>query len=127
MIFQLDDGYTHVSLFTRKFLCYVLICFLSFPLQVIKTLLEISRKHSWAEIVHCRLICMLTNMFYRVPHISAEAVLDHPEFLIEQVDLLGGIDFICLEVCNQLDITYKFFAFLHINTTECFQIFESGL
>jgi len=51
---------------------------------------------------------MLTNMFYQAPNKSAEAVLDHPEFLIEQVDLLGGIDFICLEVCNQSDITYNF-------------------
>ena len=93
---------TYISIL-RSHVCFI------FALQVIKTLLEMSRKHSWAEIVRCRLICMLTNMFYQAPNKSAEAVLDHPEFLIEQVDLLGGVDFICLAVCNQLDSTYTFY------------------
>lgn len=66
-------------------------------IRVIKTLLKISRKHSWAEIVHCRLICMLADMCYQAPNNSAEAASDHPTFLIGQVDLLGGIGFICLE------------------------------
>ncbi|ONK62305.1 uncharacterized protein A4U43_C07F2530 [Asparagus officinalis] len=66
-------------------------------IRVIKSLLEISRKHSWAEIVHCRLICVLTNMFYRVPNETVEALSDDPIFLAEQVEILGGIDFICLE------------------------------
>lgn len=66
-------------------------------IRVIKSFLEISRKHSWAEIVRCRLVCMLTNMFYLIPKKSAETVSDHPTFLIGQVDFLGGIDFVCLE------------------------------
>ncbi|OAY72185.1 hypothetical protein ACMD2_02291 [Ananas comosus] len=66
-------------------------------IRVIKTLLEISSKHSWAEVVHCKLICILTNMFYQIPDGAAEPVSDTPIFLVEQVDLLGGIDFICLE------------------------------
>ncbi|XP_077232882.1 uncharacterized protein LOC143872822 [Tasmannia lanceolata] len=66
-------------------------------IRVIKVLLEISREHSWAEIIHCKLICMLTNMFYQVPNGSVDAVTNTPIFLVEQVDLLGGIEFICLE------------------------------
>ncbi|KAJ6820092.1 uncharacterized protein M6B38_399295 [Iris pallida] len=66
-------------------------------IRVIKTLLEVSSKHFWAEIIHCRLICMLTNMFYQAPNGSADAISDSPIFLSEQIDLLGGIDFICLE------------------------------
>ncbi|KAJ0962347.1 hypothetical protein J5N97_030175 [Dioscorea zingiberensis] len=66
-------------------------------IRVVKTLLEISRENSWAEVVHCKLICMLTNMCYKVSDGTAKAVSETPTFLIEQVDLLGGIDFICLE------------------------------
>ncbi|CAA6654937.1 unnamed protein product [Spirodela intermedia] len=58
-------------------------------IRVIKTLLEISRVHAWAQIVRSKLICMFTNMFYRLS--------DVPTFLVEQVDLIGGMDFICLE------------------------------
>lgn len=50
--------------------------------------------HSWAQIVRSKLICMFTNMFYRLS--------DAPTFLVEQVDLIGGIDFICLEVCGSM-------------------------
>ncbi|OVA03519.1 hypothetical protein BVC80_1651g18 [Macleaya cordata] len=66
-------------------------------IRVIKGLLEISREHSWAELVHCKLLCMLTNMFYQVSDGATKAVPSAPIFLIEQVDLLGGIEFICLE------------------------------
>ncbi|KAF6169427.1 hypothetical protein GIB67_021430 [Kingdonia uniflora] len=65
-------------------------------IRVIKALLEIDRDNSWAELVHCKLICMLTNMFYQVPNDPGETLLV-PIFLAEQVDHLGGIDFICLE------------------------------
>ncbi|KAJ0977049.1 hypothetical protein J5N97_012523 [Dioscorea zingiberensis] len=44
--------------------------------KVVKTLLEISRENALAEVVHCKLICMLTNMCYQVS---------------------DGIDFICFE------------------------------
>ncbi|KAK9126926.1 hypothetical protein Scep_015772 [Stephania cephalantha] len=67
-------------------------------IRVIKVLLEISRENSWAEIVHCKLICMLTNMFYQVSEELVKPVSSIPEFLIEQIDLLGGIEFICLEI-----------------------------
>lgn len=82
--------FNHILCITDTF------AFFSFAIQVIKALLEIGRKHSWAEIVRC---------IYRAPEKSVEGVMDHPEFLIEQVDLLGGIDFICLEVCAQLNNT----------------------
>jgi len=64
--------------------------------KVVKVLIEISRRNSWAEIVCSKLICMLTNMFYQV---SDEAGSTTPKFLVEQVDLIGGIEFIFLEVC----------------------------
>ncbi|KAG9445143.1 hypothetical protein H6P81_016483 [Aristolochia fimbriata] len=65
-------------------------------IRVIKVLLEISREHSWAELVHSKLICMLTNMLYHVP-IEEDAVPSIPVFLPELIDLLGGIEFICIE------------------------------
>lgn len=61
-------------------------------IRVIRMLLEISRINSWAEVVHCKLICMLANMFYQVPEGSSS-----PVFLVDQIDVLGGVDFICLE------------------------------
>ncbi|XP_058109747.1 uncharacterized protein LOC131252965 isoform X2 [Magnolia sinica] len=65
--------------------------------QVIKVLLEISREHSWAAAVRSKLICMLTNMCYQVPNESMDPDPNIPIFVVEQVDLLGGIEFICLE------------------------------
>lgn len=67
--------------------------------QVVKALLEISKKHSWAEVVHCKLISMLANMFYQVPEGTNKAASSTQLFLVEQVDLIGGIEFIFLEVC----------------------------
>lgn len=69
------------------------------PEQVVKTLLEISVEHSWAKVVHSKLICMLTNMLYRVSDLPQNGVRDI-HFVPERIDLLGGIDYICLEVCS---------------------------
>lgn len=70
----------------------------SLDIRVIKILMVISRKHSWAEVVHCKLICMLTNMFYQVPDVRSKAISTPPMFLAEQVDLIGGIQFIFHEL-----------------------------
>ncbi|OEL36851.1 hypothetical protein BAE44_0002127 [Dichanthelium oligosanthes] len=66
------------------------------PEKVVKTLLEISVEHSWAKVVHSKLICMLTNMLYQVSDITQNGVRD-THFVPERIDLLGGIDYICLE------------------------------
>ncbi|XP_058007706.1 uncharacterized protein LOC110639396 isoform X1 [Hevea brasiliensis] len=66
-------------------------------IRVIKTLIEVSRMNSWAELVHSRLVCMLTNMCYQVPDGPTHDVLKAPVFLIDQVDLIGGIEFILYE------------------------------
>ncbi|KAK6933209.1 hypothetical protein RJ641_036103 [Dillenia turbinata] len=66
-------------------------------IRVIMMLLQTSRTYSWAEVVHCSLICMLTNMFYQVPGASSNAIASTPVFLVDQVDLIGGIEFIFLE------------------------------
>ncbi|KAG0502931.1 hypothetical protein HPP92_003003 [Vanilla planifolia] len=66
-------------------------------IRVVKALLEVSREYSWAEVVHCKLICMLTNLFYQTHSGSPESLGDTSTFLVEQVNLLGGINFICLE------------------------------
>lgn len=66
-------------------------------IRVVKMLLETSRTNSWAEIVHSTLICMLTNLFYQVPDAPIKAVSNTPMFLVDQVDLIGGIEFIFLE------------------------------
>lgn len=60
--------------------------------------MQISRRNSWAEIVHSKLICMMTNMFYQVPEGPDKIVSATPLFLVNQVDLIGGIDFIFGEV-----------------------------
>lgn len=66
-------------------------------IRVIKVLLETSRKNSWAELVHCKLISILTNMFYAMPDEPTEADPSSRAFLMDQVDLIGGIEFIFLE------------------------------
>nr|KYP50761.1 hypothetical protein KK1_027451 [Cajanus cajan] len=66
-------------------------------IRVLKELVRISRANSWAELVHCKLISMLTNMFYEVPDEVAESVLSKPKFLVDQLDLIGGVQFIFIE------------------------------
>jgi hypothetical protein len=43
---------------------------------------------------------MLTNMFYEVSDGSMMFVSTNPVFLIDQLDLIGGIEFIFYEVCK---------------------------
>lgn len=60
--------------------------------------MQISRRNSWAEVVHCKLICMLTNMFYQVSDGPATSVSTPPMILFEQIDMIGGIEFLFVEV-----------------------------
>ncbi|KAJ8747370.1 hypothetical protein K2173_012829 [Erythroxylum novogranatense] len=62
-------------------------------IRVVKLLIHVSRTNSWAEEVHRKLICMLVNMLYQVPDGPTKASV----FLLDQVDLIGGIEFICYE------------------------------
>lgn len=76
--------------------------------QVIKALLGTSKRNSWSEVVHSKLICIMTNMFYRYPEAdgSTKATTSASNFLIDQVDLIGGVEFIFFEVlrkCNLID------------------------
>ncbi|KAH1045651.1 hypothetical protein J1N35_036435 [Gossypium stocksii] len=66
-------------------------------IRVVKSLLVISRINSWAEVVHCKLVCILTNMLYQVPDESTKAITSTANFLVDQLDLIGGIDFIFIE------------------------------
>ncbi|KAK4754581.1 hypothetical protein SAY87_002685 [Trapa incisa] len=66
-------------------------------IRVVRSFLEISRMNSWAEIVHCKLISMLTNMFYELPEEPFDGTFGTPIFRFDQVDLIGGIEFIFLE------------------------------
>ncbi|CAK9156097.1 unnamed protein product [Ilex paraguariensis] len=70
--------------------------YVSFVIMVIKMLVQISRRNSWAELLHCKLICMLTNMFYQVPDGSAEAVSNTPLFLVEQVQAIAALTYVDL-------------------------------
>ena len=70
-----------------------------------KALVRASRENSWAELVHCKLISMLTNMFYEVLDEAVEPVLSTPKFLVDQLDLIGGVQFIFLEVCFSFNIS----------------------
>ncbi|KAK9154262.1 hypothetical protein Sjap_001742 [Stephania japonica] len=96
-------------------------------IRVIKVLLEISRENSWAEIVHCKLICMLTNMFYQISVELVRSVSSIPEFLVEQIDLLGGIEFICLEFSQANSREEKRNLFLVLFDYVLHQINESCL
>ncbi|XP_042434126.1 uncharacterized protein LOC122020315 [Zingiber officinale] len=66
-------------------------------IRVIKTFVEISNEYSWAEVVHCKLICMLSNMLYQTSNDPPKDAPHIPLVFVEQEDLLGGIDFIYLE------------------------------
>ncbi|CAM8962195.1 unnamed protein product [Rhodiola kirilowii] len=66
-------------------------------IRVIKALLEISRANAWAEVVHCKLVCMLTNMCYAVPDSPDKAASNTVLFLADQIDLIGGIKFVFSE------------------------------
>ncbi|RDX62441.1 hypothetical protein CR513_59228, partial [Mucuna pruriens] len=63
-------------------------------IRVIKALIETSRKNSWAELVHCKLISMLANMLYEVPNEVVELLPSTPKFLVNQLDLIGGVQFL---------------------------------
>ncbi|CAG7890412.1 unnamed protein product [Brassica rapa] len=65
-------------------------------IRVIKALLGTSKRNSWSEVVHSKLICIMTNMFYRSPELdgSTKAASRASNFLVEQVDLIGGVEFI---------------------------------
>nr|XP_010937670.1 uncharacterized protein LOC105056966 [Elaeis guineensis]XP_019710453.1 uncharacterized protein LOC105056966 [Elaeis guineensis]XP_019710454.1 uncharacterized protein LOC105056966 [Elaeis guineensis]XP_019710456.1 uncharacterized protein LOC105056966 [Elaeis guineensis]XP_019710457.1 uncharacterized protein LOC105056966 [Elaeis guineensis] len=96
-------------------------------IRVVKALLEISGEHSWAEVVHYKLICMLTNMFYQTSNGALQAASDAPTFLAEQVDLLGGIDFICLEYSRANSREEKRDLFLVLFDHAVYQINEACL
>ncbi|KAJ1400180.1 hypothetical protein SESBI_29740 [Sesbania bispinosa] len=66
-------------------------------IRVIKAIIETSRKNSWAELVHCKLISMLANMFYEVPDEVFEPLPSTPKFLVNQLDLIGGVQFLFRE------------------------------
>lgn len=67
-------------------------------IQVVKALIEVSRMSSWAEVVHSKLISILARMFYDLPDEQGISSPCTPKFLVEQVDMIGGIDFIFMEV-----------------------------
>ncbi|XP_027349786.1 uncharacterized protein LOC113861275 isoform X2 [Abrus precatorius] len=70
---------------------------LGLDIRVLMALIKISRENSWAELVHCKLVSMLTNMFYEVPDEVDESVPSKPKFLVDQLDLIGGVQFIFIE------------------------------
>ncbi|KAK7295703.1 hypothetical protein RJT34_18614 [Clitoria ternatea] len=78
---------------------------LGLDIRVLKELVRISRLNSWAELVHCKLISMITNMFYEVPEEDAESVPSKLKFLVDQLDLIGGVQFIFIEysLANSID------------------------
>lgn len=67
-------------------------------LQVLKVLLDISWKNAWANELHCTLVCMMSNMLYKIAGPLDSAAGQKVVFDVEQFNLAGGIEFICLEV-----------------------------
>jgi hypothetical protein len=74
--------------------------------QVIKALLGTSKRNSWSEVVHSKLICIMTNMFYQSPEPegSNKAISSASNFLIDQVDLIGGVEYIFFEVLRKYSL-----------------------
>lgn len=66
-------------------------------IRVVKALIEVSRRTSWAEVVHSKLISILARMFYDLPDEQGTPTSSTPRFLAAQVDMIGGIDFIFME------------------------------
>lgn len=66
-------------------------------IRVVKALIEVSRRTSWAEVVHSKLISILARMFYDLPDEQGTPTSSAPRFLAAQVDMIGGIDFIFME------------------------------
>ena len=65
---------------------------------MIKTLLDISWKNAWATELHCTLVCMMSNLLYKIAGPLDTDGGRKVIFDMEQLDLLGGIEFIFLEV-----------------------------
>ncbi|GKV28471.1 hypothetical protein SLEP1_g37526 [Rubroshorea leprosula] len=66
-------------------------------IRAVKALVQVSRTNSWAEVVQCKLIGILTNMLYVVADEPSIAPSSTPNFLVDQVDLIGGMEFILYE------------------------------
>lgn len=69
-------------------------------------------EHSWAKIVHSKLICMLTNMLYEVSDVQNNVFDTH--FIPDRIELLGGIDYICLEVGPTLYLSLFVICAFHL-------------
>ena len=65
---------------------------------MLKTLLDISWKNAWANELHCTLVCMMSNLLYKIAGPLDAGGGRKVIFDMEQLDLLGGIEFIFLEV-----------------------------
>lgn len=61
-------------------------------------LLEVSWEKAWADEIHSLVIRLLTNMLYKLPDASKASRSSKPIFDIEQLDILGGMECICVEV-----------------------------
>ncbi|XP_057812898.2 uncharacterized protein LOC131026903 isoform X1 [Cryptomeria japonica] len=65
--------------------------------RVLKALLEISRENSWAEELHCGLIRLLSNLLYNICDGEEKPSPGAIGLDIQQIELIGGIEFICEE------------------------------
>ena len=65
---------------------------------MLKILLDISWKNAWANELHCTLVCMMSNLLYKTAGPLESATGKKVVFDMEQLNLVGGIEFICLEV-----------------------------
>ncbi|KAI5071011.1 hypothetical protein GOP47_0013262 [Adiantum capillus-veneris] len=66
-------------------------------IRVLKNLLDISWARAWADELQCTLVCMLSNMLYKIARAGDGCAGRYAEFDVEQLELLGGIEFVCLE------------------------------
>lgn len=66
-------------------------------IRVLRNLLDISWASAWADELQCTLVCMMSNMLYKVGGAVDGGAGRNAEFNMEQLELLGGIDFVCLE------------------------------
>lgn len=76
-------------------------------IRVLKILLNVSWENAWAEELHCTLVCMMSNSLYKVSGPVDGGAGRKAVFDMEQLELLGGIEFICVEYARAKSVEEK--------------------
>lgn len=76
-------------------------------IRVLKSLLSISWENKWADELQCTLVSMMSHLVYKVAGALESGAGRKAEFDVEQLELLGGIQFICVEYARAKSVEAK--------------------